>query len=368
MSEIQIQTLSQIHIGNGSFLQKGNDFVVGDGYIYVLNLDRLGTMIGINQEKAQLWSNAILKGESESFLKRYIQGHSYNDLAKRQIKCNVGFNFGQSTLKECMHDGLGRPYIPGSSIKGAIRTVVMSSLARKEIVKKLKAEKNRKNWKKIITGLENELMHFEASTRTGKKDLSPSSDIFRFLATGDAFFEKGVEIAVKQINLNITQSESLLDNKKAQIVEAIKDGVSSHFRLSIGEEFYHYSGIENDLDLFLMINNHTYNLLCDEMNFWSNGEGGNFTGQDDYLDQIDIILDKIEACKPNECILRIGQAGGWRFITGAWLEEIDKGYFQKEIVPLCRPKNDRYMDYPFPKTRRIDSSSNVFGFVKMTIV
>ena len=74
----------------------------------------------------------------------------------------------------------------------------------------------------------------------------------------------------------------------------------------------------------------------------------------------------IEACQTNECILRIGQASGWRFVTGAWLEDIDKHYFNNVIVPLCRPKNDRYRGYPFPKSRRIDESSNVFGFVKLT--
>ena len=46
MSEIKIETLSPIHIGNGTFLQKGNDYIVEEDYINVLSLDKLGKIIG----------------------------------------------------------------------------------------------------------------------------------------------------------------------------------------------------------------------------------------------------------------------------------------------------------------------------------
>lgn len=366
MSDIKIETLSQIHIGNGSFLQKGNDYIADNDYIYVLNIDKLASIIGKDSKTIQLWSDAIMNGSASIFLKNHIQGYPIQDITKRQIKRIADINTELGTVKECIHDGLGKPYIPGSSIKGAIRTIVMSSLARKRIVQRLNNESEQKKWKRIIQDIESELLHFESYTRTGKRDSGPSSDIFRFLSTGDAFFDNGVEIAVNQINLNITEKEYLKDNKKQQIVEAIKPGVLSQFRLKIEEDFYRYSGIEDMQNLFKIINDNTYNLLCDEVNFWDKGEGSYYTGQDDYLDQLDLILDQIEACQPNECILRIGQASGWRFVTGAWLEEIDKQYFKNEIVPQCRPKNFLYKSFPFPKSRRIDSSSNVFGFVKLT--
>ena len=367
MSDIKIETLSQIHIGNGFFLQEGNDYIADDDYIYVLNVDKLGSIIGEDPESIQLWSDAIMNGSASMFLKNRIQGYPIHDISKRIIKRIADPKMGLNSLKECMHDGLGRPYIPGSSIKGAIRTVVMSSLARKEIVQRLNKESDRKKWKKIIQNIELELLHFETYTKKNKRDTGPSSDIFRFFSTGDAFFNNGVEIAVNQMNLNITEKESLLDKKKSQVVEAIKPGISSQFRLLIDDDFYHYSGINDISDLFKMINDHTYNLLCDEIDFWAKGTGTHYTGQDDYLDQLDIILDTIEACQPNECVLRIGQASGWRFVTGAWLEDIDKRYFKDVIVPQCRPRNFLYKDYPFPKSRRIDSFSNVFGFVKLTV-
>lgn len=61
---------------------------------------------------------------------------------------------------------------------------------------------------------------------------------FRYLCTGDAFFEVGAEIALKQINLNITHRDQLYDTTKQQIVEAIPEGETSSFRMNVNSTFY----------------------------------------------------------------------------------------------------------------------------------
>lgn len=369
MSEIKIETLSKIHIGNGTFLQKGNDFIVEDGIISVLSVESLGKIIGSKPEAIQLWTEAINHGTAESFVNSRMEGLPRSAYAKRQIECLTELDGRQNTLKECMHDGMGRPYIPGSSIKGAIRTALMATLARKRITDRLRQEKDRRKWKDIVMGMEREVLHFDGLTKSGKKDTGPSTDMFRFLKTGDAFFDRGVEVAVNQINLNISERKSLLDTRKQQAVEAIKEGVSSQFRMNVDGLFYQKSGVSGLQGLFTLINNHIYNLLCDEMEFWCKREGARYTGQDDYIDQLEVILDLIDECQPNECVLRLGQANGWRFITGAWLDEADRSFFNRVIVPMCRPKNNsHYEGYPFPKSRRIAGNSSVFGFVKMTVL
>ena len=365
MSEVRIETLSHIHIGNGVFLQEGNDFLSDGNYVYVLNLDKLGTVMGTDQAIIQQWVKAINNGASGAFIKNQTKGIPYTDFSKRRIPCSNTFSQAQNTVKEQLHDGFGRPYIPGSSIKGSIRTAVLSTLAKEKIGERLKREADQRKWKKIIFGMEDELLHFDNGDKTKKKD-GPSNDLFRFLNTGDAYFEQGSELVVRQMNLNIREKDSLLDGKKQQAVEVIGRGAVSHFRMKVTDDFYCKSRIYDFQDLIELINNHTYQLICDEIEFWDKGKGSAYTGQDAYLDQLENILDAIDACQTNECVLRIGQASGWRFITGAWLEKIDKRYFKTVIVPLCRPRNDNYSQYPFPKSRRIDDASNVFGFVKLT--
>jgi hypothetical protein len=52
-------------------------------------------------------------------------------------------------------------------------------------------------------------------------------------------------------------------------------------------------------------------------------------------------------------------------MTGAWTEKLNN--FSDLVIPCSRPKNDeKYQEYDFPKSRRIDEDSDVFGFVKLT--
>ncbi len=357
MSIIQIKTLTQVHIGNGSFLQQGNDFVVnseGDNSdVYILSIDKLGKLIGDDATSVALWMKSIEKGDSASFLKKYIQGHPYGDYAKRRITNYTKFSSQSLTLKECIHDGMGRPYIPGSSIKGSIRTAILANLAGNIIQTAISECNTLEERKKTIAGMEKRLLGRTADT-----------DVFRFLCTGDAFFQKGSEIAVKQINLNITGNDRLKDFSKSQIVEAIGTDEVSSFRLNIQERFFEFTKIKGEQGLFEVINNHTRKLVEEEIDYWD----GYAEDVKDYVASMEDILNEIDKCRPDECVLRIGQGSGWRFITGAWLEAVDRDFFRNEIVPLCRPKNNQYYrHYDFPKTRRIDDESYVFGFVKLKI-
>ena len=116
--------------------------------------------------------------------------------------------------------------------------------------------------------------------------------------------------------------------------------------------------------LFALINQHTRRLVEYEINYWENSVVG-YNGQDKYIEQMDEILDEINICNENQCVLRLGQAIGWRFITGSFLDILDEHYFKNMIVPIARDKNNNYTNYDFPKSRRIDDESYVFGFVKL---
>ena len=91
------------------------------------------------------------------------------------------------------------------------------------------------------------------------------------------------------------------------------------------------------------------------------------SGAEDYLERMNEILQQFNSCiQGKECILRIGHASGWRFITGAWAEQLDN--FKDIIVPASRPGNHKYQQYDFPKSRRLDEDSDIFGFVKLSIL
>ena len=117
--------------------------------------------------------------------------------------------------------------------------------------------------------------------------------------------------------------------------------------------------------LFKVINDHTKHLVESEISYWKGLT--QYYGADNYIDEMENILDDVNACKDGECVMRVGQATGWRFITGAWTEDLEN--FYDKVVPKARPHNrDRYSGYDFPKTRRIDDESYLFGFVKLSSI
>ncbi len=380
-NNIQVKTLSQIHIGSGVMLQNGNDFIVvdsaGESDIYVIDPNKLAGIIGTDPSTIDQWVIHIERGTASEFLQTRTQGHSPKEYAKRRITNFANFDNIQGTLKECLHDGMGRPYIPGSSIKGAIRTAIMATLARKEGKDFLSKEFSKIFQDDDIRKQNKRLSEFEKHFFGN----NPNSDIFRFLTVSDAFFDKSSEIAIKQINLNITHRDNLKDYRMQQVVEAIGTDEDSSFSLKIDKKRYEQVKTAHHKDLtglpalpeeisdiphlFSLINQHTKQLVEDEITMWSE-EYAVYHGQDTYVDNMENILTEINSCKPNECVLRLGQATGWRFITGAWTEQISEDLFYNHIVPLSRPGNDRrYSEYVFPKSRRIDDESFLFGFLKL---
>lgn len=356
MSKIQITTLTPVHIGSGNFLQYNTEFVrtaTSTGqFLRVIDDRKILDLIG--EEHLNDWLLSIERKESiKDLVKRYASQSKIADYSKRRM---VLFSDVKETdtLKECIHDGFGVPYIPGSSIKGAIRTAVLASKVKR--INDLSDKIKDKSGKIKASLVEKELF--------GK---DPNLDVFRFLQVGDAYFEKDTEIALRLVmRLNITGNEETLvpsvGNCKPQLVEAIGLEENAVFQMKILPRFEIVSSL---FQLFQLVNAHTLKLVEEEIQIWQ--EYGNRIGADEYIEKMNEVLSVIKDCESDECVLRIGHASGWRFITGAWTESLPN--FETDVVNAARPGNNyKYSNYDFPKSRRTDSDTDLLGFVKLKIV
>jgi CRISPR type III-A-associated RAMP protein Csm5 len=369
MSNVKIETLTPVHVGSGNLLYNNTDFVtekIGeDSYLIVISEEKIWKLLG--KQHLENWLEAIAQRKN---LKDFLNTHSSNlkpeDYAKRQILLFSKVN-SNDTLKEAIHNGMGLPYIPGSSIKGAIRTAVLASLAD--------SVPNKEN---LLRGNNGRVSATEIEKKLFGND--PNSDVFRFIQVGDAYFEEESEIATRLVNLNIRSINDLTDRSKPQLVEAIGSSAESFLQLKIAKQYYDFVKqksrfmdrynvgnlpINSIYDLLRLINVHTQKLVEEEIEDWEN-ICNDKTGGDDYLDEMKKIVTHINDCKEGKsCVLRIGHASGWRFITGAWTESL--GNFKNVVVPASRPNNRNYEKYDFPKTRRLDEDSYILGFVKLTL-
>ena len=367
MSKIKIETLTPVHVGSGNLLYYNSDFISAnidnEPCFVVISEKKIWKLLG--EQHLDNWLEVIAKKDNiNEFIKKFAPSAEASNYSKRIIFAFAKAN-PNDTLKEAIHNGMGLPYIPGSSIKGAIRTAILASItdniANKENLIR------RENHGRITISAK------EVEKRVFGKD--PNSDVFRFIQVGDAYFETETEIATRMINLNYRNAhDNLMDNSKPQLVEAIGQEAESKFQMKIAKGYYDFVQrkfpqvdklpINSINDLFRLINTHTHKFVEDEIEIWDNKDKA---GGENYVSEMKNILEKINACEDGKsCVLRLGHASGWRFITGAWTEKLSN--FKDTVIPASRPNNRNYAEYDFPKTRRLDEESYILGFVKLTIL
>ena len=114
MSKVKIKTLTAVHIGSGNLLQKNMDYVVykdedEDSFIGIIDPKMILSLIG--EEHLNDWLLAIeRKDDTRQLVSRYNKKATVYDYISRSITdFTEGKNLG--TLKECLHNGMGLPYI-----------------------------------------------------------------------------------------------------------------------------------------------------------------------------------------------------------------------------------------------------------------
>ena len=164
---------------------------------------------------------------------------------------------------------------------------------------------------------------------------------------------------------------------KSQLLEVLSPDDEAIFELRLKTELYERAKVATALlpecmhtlpELFQTINQYTKNLIKQEISYWMERQDKDDSGKvDDYLERMRQLLAEVEQCQiGKECVLRVGAGSGWRFITGAWTENWRT--FETTVVPAARRNNQRYTQFHFPKTRRVDEECDVLGFVKLSIL
>jgi len=372
MANIQITTITPVHVGSGRFLLRNTEYVFSSNKIGVIDEKKVLDHIG--EEKIGSWVASIEKGEGlVTFLKGFGNVPTLQKISGRTITLNCDNTEAKSisSLKEHIHNGAGLPYLPGSSIKGAIRSAVFNQYIRKN-KNNISSNEITPSGKVTASILEKSIFGRD-----------PNHDVFRFLRVGDAYFEENSTDAIILENLNLKKDRgeetAVFDNSKWQLVEAIGSGKSTTFKLKFdiegmdinrkNEEINNFPESFPDVGkLFALINHNTGELLKGEKEFWEEYPDDEASS---YCEKLEEILIKVENCTNNQCIMRMAHGSGWSFITGAWAKNPDivSVDLYPKIVDAARPKNrEYYSQYPFPKSRRISSNIDLPGFVQLEII
>jgi len=386
MSKAIIQTLTPVHIGSGKQYKHELEFFSEGNWIYIIDPEKIFQKIGANG--IDVWVEAINRGDSiKDFLNKKIHNFKTEEISLK--KCFLHNKIKKDKeLHEQFYSPILGPCIPGSSIKGSIKTTILdyitdnSQLTKKnkigiDVIKEKNQKPNKITYSDKIT---DEIFFGETANYKST----------RFLKVGDAYF-KNIETKVYFTEaLNADKEGWKLNGNIANLYEAIPENSTAVFEFKFDENLFKIN-IEYEKDkwggdqfkylnkstseLCNIINNSTKKALERELDFFVDIEldgAGN-----KLIEKYENILDLAEKCKQNEFIIRVGANSGYNFTTLRWIDKLEifnpvnsnneYALLRKEIQ-----KNSFKKDYRnealWPRTRKIITDGTPFGFVKITLI
>lgn len=385
-----IKTLTPVHVGSGNDLLADFDFINLDGKVVILDERKILQHIG--EANMHQWLNTLDQGTGMyQLLSSGGKVPTADGVGKRALTCNANkmptTGEGRNVTVKEQISTLQRPYFPGSSIKGAVRTALFTHFVIEDDNDFYDEKDDRDNNINLI----NYKKQYDDS-KINKRHFGndPNHDILRLIQVGDVMFEYTECELAKSINL--TNKGWEFKDRIQQYIECVPQGQTSQIRFNFNEKLaknalkttltkkvrrngrnewidyllFDEDKIEKVKNVFSIINQHTLQVLEHELEFWEDDSYPNTVA--DYIEKLRDIATSVRELvnsKSNDaCILRMAWGTGHKNITGDWQADklLQEDY--EQLVATLRKKIPAYK--PFPKTRRMLHDGTPLGFVRIS--
>jgi CRISPR-associated protein Csm5 len=375
-----IEILTPVHIGSGEMGLRDLDFVIEDNKLIMLDLERM--MAGLGPEAMSDWAVDVANGKQlKDLMRRYLPGKTERDF-QAAVYPLYHNDKRVSQLKTAMKT-LGRPMIPGSSLKGAVRTMLLAHAAGK-----LPAEPS--------SVFYSESVHFKTGKKIAKvKDdsfqkrifgVDPNHDIMRFLQVTDSVFQSS-DIEVREALILNHSYDYGWHYKRglSMLYECLSAGKTSQCRLqwsdrafNLGKKQHKYNDQsiqpENLVSLLQLAHERMGLVLAKEIKNWriqiEETEEDSIQAET-YLESLEAMQEIYNNCRSSkDFLLRVGSHSGWNFTTGSWIfqripEKENSTFYGLSDHIQKKSYGNQYA--VFPKTRKVLAGDLLPGFIKLTL-
>jgi CRISPR-associated protein Csm5 len=389
MTNAVLEIITPVHIGSGDTLVKDLEYILEGKQLHEINMDALCNAIGA--EHVSQWAADVSAGNNlQQLLNRYTPGKKPIDFAQQTL--SVSKQTADIAQYRPHMRTLGRPYIPGTSLKGAIRTMIHAPIAR-EMLNSQKDTIPESWYGYMKRGHYGEKFNF--TDKHFKEHIfgkSANEDALRFLQVGDLHFETGETEAREALVLNHGAQGWDYKKNTSMLYECLKPGLRKSFRLSWKPEVPELNKGRNLQKLGdSMFNSYGQNLhlimgrVHEQTGFILDKEIRNVKAQIDeseHYDRSEMLENLLELLKElklkhtrlndkNGFMIRLGAHIGWNFTTGSFaftkINNLNRTIFDHLSVNI--QKKDYGDTYAlFPKSRKVLSGNMLGGFVAIHLL
>jgi CRISPR-associated protein Csm5 len=252
---IKLRTLSPLHVGDGGRLLP-TEFAFLKEKVYVLSEEKLSNLL----IKEGLLNEFIFEVREEGkrfciekfFEKRNLLNEKFLESVKsysiRSLKRP------SSELRTFVKNGFNHPYIPGSTIKGSLRTAILyyllkhtpdklhelASFVSKKVTEFKRDRRRDKGWfrekfKKTFASEFEKKVFQEFMLTDNQKRFDPHSDIMRVIQISDSNPLEPTDLKVEEVKI---YSEGRGSKEWSIYVETIPPGKELQFKISINKDLW----------------------------------------------------------------------------------------------------------------------------------
>jgi len=344
--QLTITTLSPLHIGTGRTLQRDYDYTVYRGKTWVVNTDTLAQEVWARGRNT---FQQMLRGAPASDLLTETDYTEQSPLFRYVLEGAPRSSRTGSEIQEQIKDVWERPYIPGSSLKGALRTALFSAAVEKFSIP-IQTHELKDSARFAAQPLEQRV--FSPNAQKGK---SPNYDLLRALQVSDS--EPDEERRLELLNVQVVSGRKLASPIE---LEAIPRGVNFTATLTLDgfllqKEMVERFGWLGKMDRWLfnlprVVNYVAVGLLTSQSDYWRNSRAP----IRNFFVEVDKVLNRMDP--KHEFVMQLGWGGGWDSKTlGPLLTENPKLFaqvvrrYQKQMLR----KGSYHPGDRYPKSRRV---------------
>lgn len=340
-----------VHIGTGERLGR-MDFIIQGNRCVIVDFDRVLSEIEGNPEILNEFE------DERVIISDLLSKHKIAPAKVQKYSLPNPGNIRPSNIQEMIKTGMGNPLLPGTSIKGAIRTVLLWHLIQENdpkrtsgILKKILGSTVKKEQ------ADDELDHFFFGH-------DPNHDLLRGLQVGDVEFKLSNLALLESKVLSLTgnngfgwkkmgkQGFNTPDPPKATSTycESLSPGTKSVGRVKVENFLFDNHMAESELgfsgrkellvNLSEKCNQYVKALIADEIDFFKS------CNMKEMVNFYNALQEEIPEDN-GAFLLHLGWGSGWRGMTGNYLSEADVIDFRNKFMM------GKKSSPVFPKTRKI---------------